>query len=304
MKLALLIIIMAQIIYSLTNYIDKFLVDGVNESGSNIKTLIVFSTLVAGLVFSPIWLIINKFNLAINPISLIYIFSSAIIYIIAVYLYFKSLEISDTSIVVAMFQLIPVFSYILGIIFFKEILTIKQLIGSIIIILSSILISVDFKNKNKRNFKMLIMMTMSSILCSIYYILFELGFRNDSYNICAFYFQISLLLIGLSLISIKSFRTTFMQAIKSNGKKYLTINIINEAMNLLGMLLENYANVIIPIAIVAVVSRMQVVFVFVIGLLGTILLPKYFKENIEKKSIIKKAMCITLSIIGFVIAFV
>ena len=303
MNLAILIIIIAEILYSLTNYIDKFLVDGINESGSDIKTLIVFSTLVAGLVFSPIWLIINKFSLGINPITLLYLFLSAVSYIIAVYLYFKSLETSDTSIVVAMFQLIPVFSYILGIIFFKETLTLKQLIGSIIIIASAILISIDKKEKNN-NFKVLILMTLSSLLCSIYYLFFELGFRTDSYKTCAFYFQISLLVIGIILMFIKSFRTTFTKAIKSNGKKYLSVNIVNEFVNLAGMLLENYANVLIPIAIVTVISRLQVVFVFIIGLLGTILLPKYFTENIDKKTIIKKLSCIALSIIGFVIAFV
>ncbi len=303
MNLAIIIIIIAEILYSLTNYVDKFLVDGINESGSDIKTLILFSTLVAGLVFSPIWLIINRFNLGINPITLLYLFLSAVAYIIAVYLYFKSLETSDTSIVVAMFQLIPVFSYILGIIFFKETLTLKQLIGSIIIITSAILISIDKKEKNN-NFKVLILMTLSSLLCSIYYLFFELGFRTDSYKTCAFYFQISLLVIGIILMFIKSFRTTFTKAIKSNGKKYLSVNIVNEFVNLAGMLLENYANVLIPIAIVTVVSRLQVVFVFIIGLLGTILLPKYFTENIDKKTIIKKLSCIALSIIGFVIAFV
>ena len=303
MILAITIIIIAEILYSLTNYIDKFLVDGINESGSDIKTLIVFSTLVAGLVFSPIWLIINKFSLGINPITLLYLFLSAVAYIIAVYLYFKSLETSDTSIVVAMFQLIPVFSYILGIIFFKETLTLKQLIGSIIIIVSAILISIDIKQK-KNKYKILPLMALSSLLCSIYYLFFELGFRTDSYKTCAFYFQISLLVIGIILMFIKSFRTTFTKAIKSNGKKYLSVNIVNEFVNLAGMLLENYANVLIPIAIVTVISRLQVVFVFIIGLLGTILLPKYFTENIDKKTIIKKLSCIALSIIGFVIAFV
>ena len=92
--------------------------------------------------------------------------------------------------------------------------------------------------------------------------------------------------------------------IKSYGKKYLSVNMANEFINLSGMLLENYANVLIPIAIVTVISRLQVVFVFIIGLLGTILLPKYFTENIDKKTIIKKLSCIALSIIGFVIAFV
>lgn len=303
MTIAILISMLAALVYSLTNYVDKFLVNGVNKIGSSIKTLLVFSTLIAGIVFSPIWLIINGFNIIINIQSLVLILSSAIISIVALYFYFKSLEISDTSIVVVMFQLIPVFSYIMGVIFFNEILSIRQIVGSIIILCSTILISIDFKTKSKKRLKVLPLMTISSFLYALYYILFELAIKNSSYNVCAFYFQISLLVIGVFLLSLNSFRTAFISAIKSNGKKYLSVNIINEFLNLAGMLLENYANVLIPIAIVTVVSRVQVIFVFVIGLIGTILFPKFFNENISKDTVIKKILCITLSIIGFAIAF-
>ena len=161
------------------------------------KILIIFTFFILEFPFY-----LQQISDGINPITLLYLFLSAVSYIIAVYLYFKSLETSDTSIVVAMFQLIPVFSYILGIIFFKETLTLKQLIGSIIIIASAILISIDKKEKNN-NFKVLILMTLSSLLCSIYYLFFELGFRTDSYKTCAFYFQISLLVIGIILMFIK-----------------------------------------------------------------------------------------------------
>ena len=75
-------------------------------------------------------------------------------------------------------------------------------------------------------------------------------------------------------------------------------------LNIIGTCLENYVNVLIPIALVTVISRVQVIFVFIIDLIGTIFLPKYFKEDIIKKTIIKKVFCIILSIIGFIIAFI
>ena len=88
------------------------------------------------------------------------------------------------------------------------------------------------------------------------------------------------------------------------GKKYFSLYVINELLNIIGTCLENYSNVLIPIALVTVISRVQVIFVFIIGLIGTIFLPKYFKEDISKNTILKKVFCIILSIIGFIIAFI
>ena len=95
---------------SVTNHIDKFMINNITESGSSIKTLLVFSTLIAGLVISPIWLIISNFSVSISTISLVCILSSSIIYILATYLYYLALEKNDASVIVIMFQLIPVFS--------------------------------------------------------------------------------------------------------------------------------------------------------------------------------------------------
>ena len=117
---AIIIAIFASFLWGITNHIDKFMINGIDESGSSVKTLLVFSTLIAGLVFSPIWLIISKFSVSISTISLIAILISSLIYILGTYFYFKALDKNDASIVVVMFQMIPVFSYILALIFFKE----------------------------------------------------------------------------------------------------------------------------------------------------------------------------------------
>lgn len=75
-------------------------------------------------------------------------------------------------------------------------------------------------------------------------------------------------------------------------------------LNIIGTCLENYINVLIPIDLVMVISRVQVIFLFIIDLIGTIFLPKYFNEDISKKTILKKVFCIILSIVGFIIAFI
>lgn len=305
MGFAIFLAIFASFLWASTNHIDKFLLNGIDESWSNIKTLLVFSTLVAWIVLLPIWLIISKFNVKINNISLIAVLSASITYILATYFYFKALEKNETSIVVVMFQLIPVFSYILALIFFKENLTAQQIIWSIVIILSAVLISIDFEEKNSNKKRIaLLLVAISSLLYATFFFLFDIWIRNSSYKSCAFWFQIGLLIQGIIFICIKSFRTTFLKAIKNNGKKYFSLNITNEAINLVANLSVNFANVTIPLALANVLNGFQGAFVFIIWTLGVKFLPKYFKENMNKKVVIQKVSCIVLSIIGLTIMFI
>ena len=302
MVVAILIVILASFLWAITNHIDKFLVCEIDKSTNNIKTLLIFSSFVAGVVLIPIWLIISRFNIFISIRSLICIFMASIIYIFALYCYYKALENNDASVVIAIQQLIPVFSYLLALIFFKENLTIKQMAGSLVIVLSATLISFDFNNINRNNKRIaLLYMTLYSFLGAIYWILFDVAMRDSSYNTCAFWFQIGLLLIGLFFLCIKSYRNSFILSIRKNGKKYLSLNIVNEFVNLIGYLLMNYANVLIPIALVNVINGFQGMFVFFLGVIGVIFMPKYFKEDISKSEIIQKVSCIILGIIGLII---
>ena len=305
MTFAIFLTIFALFLWGITNHIDKFMINGIDESGSSIKTLLVFSTLVAGIILSPIWLIISKFSIGISNISLLCVLLSSFVYILATYFYFKALEKNDASIVVVMFQLIPVFSYILALIFFKENLVLQQIIGSILIILSAVLISFDFEEKNnKSKWLALILMALSSLLYATYFFLFDIGIRNSSYNSCAFWFQIGFLIQGIILICFKNYRLTFIKAIKNNGQKYFSLNITNEVINLIANLLVNFANVTIPLALANVLNGFQGAFVFILGFIGVKLLPKYFKENISKKIVVQKISCIIISIVGLIIMFV
>ena len=58
-----------------------------------------------------------------------------------------------------------------------------------------------------------------------------------------------------------------------------------------------------PIALANVSNGFQTIFVFIIGVLGTKILPKYFNENLNKKIVIQKVSCIFLSIIGLIVMF-
>ena len=302
MTTAIILSLLASILWGITNHIDKFMLVGTEDNKNIIKVLVVFSSLIAGIILTPFWLILSHFNVSISFISLISVFLASLVYIIACVLYFKAMEENDASIVIVMSQMIPVFSYILALILFKENLTINQIIGSIVIILSAVIISFDFNEKNnKKKFKALVLMSISSFIYSTYFILFDIAIRNSSYYSCAFWYQIGLLMIGLVLLLIKQFRDPFIIMIKKYGKRYFILNTTNEALNLISHLLVNYANLIIPIALVTVLNGFQSAFVFIFGVIGTIIFPKYIKEDLSKNNVIQKILCIILSIVGLII---
>jgi hypothetical protein len=62
--------------------------------------------------------------------------------------------------------------------------------------------------------------------------------------------------------------------------------------------------VTIPLALANVLNGFQGAFVFILWVIGVKFLPKYFKENMNKKVVIQKVSCIILSIIWLIIMFI
>lgn len=232
------------------------------------------------------------------------IFFSGIIYIIGFTLYLKALNLNDTSLVVILLGLIPVFSFVLSYLLFKETLTIRQIVGAVTIIISASALSLGNSSLTKNEkIKVFVLMIFSSFFQALYYVLFDIGTRYTNFNNCSFYFQITLIIIGIFFLSIRSFRVSFVSSLKGKSKKIVGLNLVNEVLNLLGNTCVNYANLFIPIALANVLTGFQGIFAFIIGSIGMISAPAYFCEDISRDSIIQKVSSAILSIIGLIIMF-
>lgn len=137
----------------------------------------------------------------------------------------------------------------------------------------------------------------------MYFTCFDFATRNSEYNAVAFWYQIGLLLVGISLINIKGFRNDFLKLIKNKGKMFLSLNITNEVLNLIANLMVNFAVLTIPLALANTLMGFQGAFVFIIGVIGTLLFPKIIKEDLDKRSVIQKIFCIILAIVGLIVMF-
>lgn len=302
MTQAVLAAFLATFLWAITGYIDKFLVSRGRNSSNNIKSMLVFSTLISGIIFVPISLALANFNVEVSLVSLTAAISASIIYILATVCYFMALNKNDTSSVVAMFQLIPVFTYLFSFIFYGETFTTKQLIGASMIIVSSMVIGLSLKNRRREGkYKALLLVTISSVLYGLNFSLLDTAIRNSDYSACYFWNQVGFLGLGIILIFIKSYRTAFRNIVKRNGKGYLALNATNELLNSSAGALANFANTAIPIAFVNVINGFQGAFSFIIAAVGIKIFPKLLKEKMNKKIVIRKITCIIVSIIGIIL---
>jgi drug/metabolite transporter (DMT)-like permease len=293
------IALLATLCFSAINHIDKYLIFRYLKY-RGVGALMLFSTLFAAFVLPVIFLIErNVFSISLqNALFLIVV---GILSFLAIFFYFKALAYVDASTVVPFFQLVPVFGFILGFLFLKETIPLQSIIAGLIIITGVLILSFEKKYNQPIVFqrKVVLLMVGSSFIYALYEILFKVIAIKESFWISLFWQNVGLLLTGLFLyFFISSYRRDFHDLIRSNGSGVFGLNLANEVINTIAVALVQYASLLAPIVLVMLVNSLQPIFVFLMGILLTLFLPKLSKENITKQVLLQKSAAIVIVLIG------
>lgn len=302
MVIPIILAIIAAIFYAATNHIDKYLISKAVKN-ANYRALILVSTIIAGGVMAIIYFFVCNFQLAFDiPSILLLIFNSAL-YTIANIFWFKALDRDDTTIVVIMFQLIPVFMLLLSpLILQDQHINPLQLIGGILITFAAVFLAYEPKHKkfNKEKLITLALMTFVSLAYAIWFIIERYVNQEHDFNQTILWSNISLFAVGIFIfIFIESYRKSFSKMLKSNGPIVIGLNLINEMLNSFGGVLSTFAGTFVSVALVSFVTQgVQPFAVMLMGLLITKLFPKIEKEKTTRADIIKRVITIIICVIG------
>jgi drug/metabolite transporter (DMT)-like permease len=225
--------------------------------------------------------------------------------IVWIVFYLFALEIEEISSVVPWFLSVPIFGYILGFFFLGETLTFSQFIGSGIIFLGLILISLDFsKDKKKFKHKPVLYMLFACIAVAISGVIFKFVTVENNFWVSSFWEYLGLGVSGLFIfIFIPHYRKSFLHMNRTGGYTILIVNIVSEFMSIIGNLLTNYALLLAPVAMVFLVSSFQPAIVLFLTLFSTKFFPNLVKENLTKNVLIPKIIAIVVMIVGSVVLF-
>ncbi|MDQ5971459.1 MAG: hypothetical protein QG566_405 [Patescibacteria group bacterium] len=296
-----LIAITAPILWSIVNHIDKYLLSK-HFKGSGVGAIFIFSSLFS--IFVSIFVLFFGHAEILNitffeALSLCFI---GILNGFAFYFYLHALNHEESSIVIPLLQMIPLFGYILAYPILGEYLNAQQILAALIVILGIILLSIDFDIDNHKisiKKKVLLLVALSSFLYALHDVLFKAFTNQDSFYVSTFWQYIGLMLTGLFILKVhKKYREEFYLMIKMNNTKIFSLNIISEVLYVFGNLATNFATLLAPVALVLVVSSYQPMFVFIGGTLLTMFLPMISNEKITPKHLVQKLLSIIIIIIG------
>lgn len=301
----LVVLAIAVVSDALRIFIDNYISDVYfKEKGA------VSQKIVSGIVtpiLGIIILIVTGFNFTeIPPVALTLLLMSGVLGSLAGIPYYKALEIDDSTNIGIFFQFSPILYLIIGWIIGDEHFSVIQLLACFIILAAPLLVVITAK---KRSRKVRIKAALLAFISIIFYVASGETFIQGNVDGINIFSEIGLVLItkGLSDLLIigsrRKLRRRLAKVVKSSRRKVLFPINISIVMRVIQEFSYRIGLIIAPsVAIASAASdAVEPAVIFFMGLLLTILWPKFGREKLQKKTVLVHFIATVLVIIGIVI---
>jgi drug/metabolite transporter (DMT)-like permease len=291
----------APMTWALVNHIDKYIISSYAQNKKP-EALVVFSALISGLASVLIYFFIPLIH--ISSTQALFAVFAGILFVSAYIPYMYALQQDEVSIVAPLYQMIAPLSYIMGAIFLHESLSGKQIFASLLIVLGSMLLTLNFDKKLVWKGRIFKLMFFSSLMLASNTVIFKLIGLKSSFWTVSFWEYLGAFIFGLITLCIPVYRRDFRDFVWAGGKKIVSINILSEGLNVSARLFFNFAALLSPIALIYVVNSTQPLFIFLYGFLLFIFFPKISKGDFSHKAFLVKLSAIFIMIIGSALLFI
>ncbi len=293
------IALVGPVLWALVNHIDKYMLHKYFRS-SGVYTLMIFSCISSVLVM-PVAFFVNKNIFLVDIYNILFLFLLGLLSAVAFFYYLKAVELEEISIVIPLFQLLPVFSYFLAYFILGESLSIPQVLSAFIIMLGAFMLSLEIDIDHSIIFKKraLALVALSSICFAFNDVLFKKIALQESFWASVFWQYAGLFVFGIFVIIFsKKGRKSFYEIIHHKDYKIFSLNILSEILYMTGNLASAFATLLAPVVLVLIVGSYQPLFVFIGAVIMTMLLPKIVTERVSKGHVIHRILCIIIIAIG------
>jgi len=217
--------------------------------------------------------------------------------------YFKALELSDSTDFGIFSQLSPIFYLILGWVFLGQKITSTQLIAFVIIISAPILIILTTKKRSRHLRIKAILYTLLDIIIAATAASIFVKLDTGDINFAT---EIGLTVLGngignaIIILLNPRWRKRYRFVLKSSHHKVLVPLICDATLEIIQKFARNYALIIASsIALTsAIIDSTKPIMIFFMGLLFTILWPRFGREKMKRKVILIHLVATILVIIG------
>ena len=286
--------LLAPLVYALNVFTDKYLIA---SRLKDYRSLPMFSGFVAFL-FAIIYWPISGFE-QLGGYDGFLIVLSGIFTIVGFALYLEALVKEETSLIIVLIQLIPVFVLILSLIFLGEVISNRQFIGFGLLIGASIGASLKKERSSWGLSKAVLFIVLADLVWSAAFILIKMASLGVSIEALLIYESFGVMLGAVFLfLLMPGLRRAFISSLRVLKLSDFGLVIFNECLYLGGKALTYIAVALGPVAIVSVLGSTQIFYGILIGAVLTFILPKVFKEDLTGEGIRKKVILGLIAVTG------
>jgi drug/metabolite transporter (DMT)-like permease len=213
--------------------------------------------------------------------------------------YLRALQTEEASAVAPFFQAAPLFGFVLGYLVLGETLSPPQMIGGALIVGGTLLVSLRAERRAARfNWRLAALMLACALALALSSLIFKMFALRDDFWPTTFWMFVGEALFGVALLAVRSYRGQFIELLRSNPGAVLTINAVNELINLGGGLGTRYALLLAPLGLVQAIGSTTTLFVFAFGVLLSVFIPSLGRENLSRRELLRKGAAAVLVAIG------
>lgn len=299
------LVIVAIIATSLNIFIDNYISDFYFKGkGANAQKMFYA---IASIVVSIVFLFAGGFDfVSLEFKTLILFFVSGFIASFGSIAYYKALEIDNSTNLSIFIQLTPVLYLIFGWILFGDSLSVQQLIAFLIILSAPFIIVVSTRKRSRDT-------QIKSILFVLTYVLIKvisnLIFIKENVPEINFISEIAFVYMGkgigdlIIMYTHPKWRKRFRYVEKASRKKVLYPLLAETVVSVVKNVSYQASLILAPTAAIASASTDSIIpiAVFFMGLVFTIIWPKFGREKLNRKSVLVHLIATILVVIGIVL---
>jgi uncharacterized membrane protein len=286
------------LLWAASTHVDKYLVEKYFEH-AGVAVLLVFTALI-GLAMLPFIAVFDHEALAPGWIPALAVAFSGLLYMTAMYFYLRALQGDEASVVAPFFQASPLFAYFLGLVFLDETLTARELMGGGLIVVGGAFLSVDWRGGRFR-LRLMLLMLACALALAVSSVIFKAFAEQGAFWTTAFWSYVGEASFGVGVLALPGPRREFLALVRRHTGAVVSINAANELINLGGNLGARYALLLAPLSLVQAIGSTTTLFIFGFGVLLTLFLPRFGREDLSARNLIQKGISATLITVGVVL---
>jgi drug/metabolite transporter (DMT)-like permease len=288
----------APFLLACANHNDKFLLSRYLEE-KTVGSIVICSSLFSGVAI-PVVLLIQPGAYDVGFAQGSALVATGMSSVLAAVCYLHALDIDEASFVTPFYQTVPVFAYFLGYFILGETLTPAQGSGSFVIIVSALALSFEFGRRGiqfKR--KVVALMLAASFLSAMNGVIFKLIAVSKGVWVALLWGFVGQVLAGLILLgSVPGYRRDFLGLFEQRKGVGLGLIALSRMLVSVSEAVTLYATLLAPVALVLLVNSFQPLFVFMLGIVLTLFVPRVARESLGPLKMLQKGAGIGLMLVG------